>query len=181
MPKRNLEKRELGFFDMVSGEMVVSDPCYSLGTWCMGVLDRVHNGRWRAFMMMSDEKEWGVRVAELHARATDVYPYYFNSTDGWEFKPLKGWTPSGFEVGVDSGQAGLFDQKYFKDDGVVGDRICEFDRDWYGMCCHLTLSDKQGGIIPYGAVSSSGYGDGGYRCSYIRRKGVIVAVKIRFI
>lgn len=36
----------LGSFDVHSGELIVSDPCYSLGTWCQGKLENVRNGEW---------------------------------------------------------------------------------------------------------------------------------------
>jgi hypothetical protein len=33
---------------------------------------------------------------------------------------------------------------------------------WYSYCCETTSSGRQAGTIPFGAVSTSGKGDGGY-------------------
>lgn len=45
----------------------------------------------------------------------------------------------------------------------------DFGDVWYTACCHLTLGDVAAGVIPYGAVSSSGVGDGTYDC-FVRRE-----------
>jgi hypothetical protein len=53
---------------------------------------------------------------------------------------------------------------------------------WYMRCCHLTLTKLAAGVLPYGVVASSGYGDGSYDC-YVGRssEGKIVRVEIEFI
>jgi hypothetical protein len=96
-----------------------------------------------------------------------------------------------FEVGVDSGQAGIFDVDHYKDDSVFGNKKPKFERStldesgnkWYAFCCDATLYTKYtAGVIPYGAVSSSGFGDGGYPCIYwTDESGEIVKVAIGFI
>ena len=76
-------------------------------------------------------------------------------------------------VNVDSGQAGFFDLDFYQDDDAV-DRssiahdFSGWDRvtDFYKTCCDLTQSDQKAGTIPYGVVSSSGYGNGLYGCGY---------------
>lgn len=53
---------------------------------------------------------------------------------------------------------------------------------WYSSCCDLTLSEIGAGVIPGGAVSSSGYGDGGYVASISTDdNSEIVAIRIVFI
>lgn len=65
-----------------------------------------------------------------------------------------------FEVGVDSGQAGFFDDARFKKHNG-GD-----DESFYEKACDTTLSRMQAGVIDEGAVCNSGYGDGGYVCIF---------------
>jgi hypothetical protein len=64
----------------------------------------------------------------------------------------------------------------------VSDRaICQ-EEPWFSICCDRTLNDSQWGVIPYGCVSSSGYGDGCYEVNYISDKdGEAVRVEINFI
>ncbi len=53
---------------------------------------------------------------------------------------------------------------------------------WYSMCCQHTLSERSAGVIPGGAVSESGYGDGAYECFYrVNPNDEVVGVKIVFL
>ena len=53
---------------------------------------------------------------------------------------------------------------------------------WYTYCCNITLVRLQAGVLPYGVVSSSGFGDGGYDCiQYLTARGEVVKVEIVFI
>ena len=33
-------------FEITSGKIVCSDPCYKTDVWCMGIVDNVENGSW---------------------------------------------------------------------------------------------------------------------------------------
>lgn len=46
------EIQQIGTFKSKSGKFIVSDPCYK-------------KGEWRSFLNISDEGDWGNRVAEL--------------------------------------------------------------------------------------------------------------------
>ena len=90
-----------------------------------------------------------------------------------------------FEVGVDSGQAGFFDDAFYQNDTVFeelpspGFAIGDL---WYRHVCDITLSKMSAGVLPYGAVSSSGFGDGGYTCyTHADENGVIDFAFIVFI
>jgi hypothetical protein len=82
--------------------------------------------------------------------------------------------PADFEVGVDSGQAGVFDDARYPTDPD--------DTSFYDKCCRLTGSPLRAGVLPFGVVSSSGFGDGGYAAT-IRRDadGVCYRISIEFI
>jgi hypothetical protein len=169
---------KLGTFKVESGEVRISDPCYAKDTWCAGVLKNVKKGTWIAKARVFDEGSWGERIGYLIAVNED---YRFRFDDPRE--------DTAIDVGVDSGQAGIFDEKYYKDDSVFADKtdkdrkykvaICPEDI-WYSFNCDVTLFDPNAGVIPFGCVSSSGYGDGIYNCSVIKEKGEIVAIVIDY-
>lgn len=147
-------------------KVMVSDPCYSLGTWCQGVLENVLPGNYNCEVEYSDEGAWGTRVAAIEVRHEDYD----------DFVPMD---MENFDVGVDSGQAGIFDYDYYAkyhDHSDVED-------DWYDKVCNITLSRESAGATDgLGFVSSSGYGDGGYGCWTAREKsGYVVAIRVEFI
>lgn len=173
-----MNRLDLGSFEIVSGEILISDPCYKPGTWCQGKLVNVHNGPWWGAVLVSDEGTWGNRIAQLEA----VW-------SGCTLRSLShGWRRESFEVGVDSGQAGIFDAAHYRDDRIVEGvariskgSVC-VDEPWYSTCCDRTLSEKSAGVIPFGVVSSSGFGDGGYTCFSNRDAGgKVVGIRIVFI
>jgi hypothetical protein len=167
-------------FEVKSGVMVCSDPCYSLDTWCMGIVENVKNGTWLASIETSDEGDWGVRIATLEVRHND-----FKDTN------LKFVDELPFTGGVDSGQFGFFDKEFYRNDESAKDLpkydfSSDFDKEsgdiWYRACCDLTLAKEQWGVLPNGVVSSSGYGDGSYGVFGEKNaEGEYVAFKVVFI
>jgi hypothetical protein len=141
----------------------VSDPCYGTGVWCSGVVDNVKEGTYNVDVEISDEGMWGERVKSLTAIHSD---YNGHSVI----------VKAGFEVGVDSGQAGIYDEDYYNQ-YHSGD---DCNEDWYEEICNLTdpFGTKDGKCV----VSSSGYGDGGYDCYLLKDKNnEVVGFQIVFI
>lgn len=166
-------------FEVVSGKVRITDPCYDAGTWCSTEVEKVKNGKWNAFVTKSDEGDWGMRCAVLEVWHSD-YKKEVVIFDNMKFIDA--------DIGVDSGQCGIFDSKFYKNEEVAkkfydGVTTNPFDKDdlWYSMSCDQTLGEEQWGAIPYGAVSSSGYGDGSYQAFKTVIGGEIVAIKIVFI
>jgi hypothetical protein len=167
-------------FEVKSGVMVCSDPCYSLDTWCMGIVENVKNGTWLASIETSDEGDWGVIIATLEVRHND-----FKDTN------LKFVDELPFTGGVDSGQFGFFDKEFYRNDESAKDLpkygfSSDFDKEsgdiWYRACCDLTLGKERWGVLPNGVVSSSGYGDGSYGVFGEKNaEGEYVAFKVVFI
>jgi len=165
-------------FEIQTGKVYVSDPCYEVGTWCQLHLEKVRTGTWQMDMEHDDHEV----VSALVCRHIDCrYPL---------FGELAG------EIGVDSGQAGVFDSQYYKSNKVAqgieltseDSPIVDEDSDeyedggaWYNLCCDKTLGDECGGVIPFGALSSSGYGDGGYNVWVAKENDEIVGIKIIFV
>lgn len=180
-------------FEVTSGALAVSDPCYTPDVWCMGYLEGVKNGIWHTDVLyLSNEQTcgWGERIAEL--RIFHVSLNEFPDED-----MVDGWTVADITVGVDSGQAGFFDKEFF-DVTPRGEYIDE--ESFYGKACTLTHSDDaeakfrmglaleegehyytHGILFDRGVVSSSGLGDGSYECLFLRIDGEIVAAKIVFL
>jgi len=159
----------LGAFENTSGTLVVSDPCYTLSDWCLIQLQNVKKGTWNAYVKYSDEGRWGTRCAEIMA----LHKLKRNPT----------WESIGV-IGVDSGQAGIFDILVFQNDATVEPREKTFlpEEPWYSSCCDITLAENKAGVIPGGAVASSGYGDGVYEVFVSKNNdGEIAGVLIVFI
>lgn len=87
------------------------------------------------------------------------------------------WESDSREIGVDSGQAGIFSSESYRNDSIV-DRIGLGDGDisffgkfnprdeegekWYVSMSSRTLGVLQHGVYDEGTVCSSGIGDGSY-------------------
>jgi hypothetical protein len=189
---------KIGEFVSNSGSLRISDPCYERDTWCSGVVNNCLTGKWEAFIDKQVKKGWGDRVTRLTVRAVGA------EGNGYS-EHLK------IDVGVDSGQAGIFDDKLYlsnmktphlltggkeyhrkqyefrleelqsldrtsTENDLIDRRIdqviahlTEYDEaspgssvDFYDVCCDKTLSNLGAGTVEYGAVSSSGFGDGSY-------------------
>ena len=177
----DLEETHIGNFEVESGKLRISDPCYDkdLDPTHATLLTEVANGSWKAEVIYSNEGTWGTRCAGLICQLKTIPTVTHNDT-GWEYRT---------DISVDSGQAGIYDEKYYKHNGVViglhrvhSETICD-DDPWYSFNCDRTLSKKSAGVIPYGAVSSSGYGDGRYGVFVMRDEidHEVVAVLIDFL
>jgi hypothetical protein len=156
-------------FEVTSGKLCISDPCYVKGTWC-GLYDLpAANGIWEVDVHVIDAGDWGKRVASIIAKAK-------GQTE------VRSKKQKGFELGVDSGQMSIFDGATYPDsEEDTGD----YDdlKSFYGKCCAASSSNKRFGIVDKrGIVTTSGYGDGGYPCylSY-NDKGEVIGVIVTFI
>jgi hypothetical protein len=175
-------------FNVTSGKMVCSDPCYDLGTWCQGVIDNVKNGKWEADIANSNEGDWGHRIS--HLWVFNVEAVINNPSIKREIETFKGHTLP-FSFGVDSGQFGFFDHANYRNDESAKElKKYEFGDDfdnkegdtWYRACADLTLGKDSWGVIPFGAVSSSGFGDGSYEVRGIKdSNGEYVAFCVEYI
>lgn len=161
-------------------EVYVTDPCYSVPTWCQTKLTNVLPGEW-IVSMIYDEKGGSNRNAEL----------YLVHKDYQGKNLLYDWDWLG-DFGVDSGQAGVFDAASYRDDAyAAGITTPEVDFSlpgdplegdaWYTKMCKFTLANDGWGAYAAGAVSSSGYGDGMYPVYGAEVDGKVVALQLVFI
>ena len=212
-------------FEITSGTLRVTDPCYEVGTWCAGTLDKVKTGQWQAQVgYFQDPHEIAYltrRKSEDRARTLASYqegaktlvstgqhtkaevdsmiatvmamfdaeqePYlgrvafiHIGCGDLTEIgSAVNDWKRANIDVGVDSGQVGFFDERLYPLNPVaIGSTLESF----YEPICELTGSDEQFGVLAFGVVSSSGYGDGSYDCFTVRNaEGLLVEAVIIFI
>jgi hypothetical protein len=159
----------------LSDTVMVSDPCYTTDVWCNRILTGVLPGEYLTTVMKSDEKYWGERVGLLVA----VHKIYTDHTLTWRTFPC--------DIGVDSGQAGIFSMEGYRNDELfTGEAECGFGKykegdNWYNHMCDMTLSKEQWGAYDTGVVSTSGYGDGSYRLLVAKYSGDIVGIGIDFL
>ena len=159
-------------FEIKSGIMVCSDPCYDTAP----VVKNVKNGIWEADIDMVNT--WGERISMLKVNHVNS-----NVSGRWELLD--------FDGGVDSGQFGFFDSDFYRNDEAAkdlekhdfGEGYDEKEGDsWYRAVCDITLKSEQWGVLSGGAVSSSGYGDGSYNVYGMKdNNGEYVAFFVQFI
>lgn len=172
----------LGKFEIKSGVVVVSDPCYDsidrANYRCRnnGQLKNVMKGQWYGQIDKDNN------IVSLLICYHEDYPLNNVCIDD-----VREWKKIPWEIAVDSGQAGIFDKKTWRNDATVKDTkrlnpkyIIRADELWYSICCDRTSGKTLAGVIPCGVVSTSGYGDGGYNGYYLKQDGKIVTIAINF-
>lgn len=101
--KATSKTHKLGSFEVQSSVLRISDPCYDKDTWCAGTVKKVLPGTWNAKVKKRDAGDgWGNRCIKLIAVHEDY------NISHLKFKKLD------IDVGVDSGQAGIFDDKFYQ-------------------------------------------------------------------
>lgn len=151
---------------VLGNKVVVSDPCYEIGIWCSTELD-VLPGEYDCFVVNGDDP-WGVRISSLIIQRKDTR---IVNTE---------WVA---DIGVDSGQAGIFDYKYYLQHHPIDESKENLDEDWYHSISDMTLNEPRCGISDgVGFVSESGCGDGAYPV-YIGKEsnGYIAYIRIQFM
>lgn len=108
-------------FEVSGSRIRVTDPCYTKDVWCSGILENCLSGTWNAECeVLSDEETdgWGKRVASLtitNEHYKGVFPTELTNID----------------VGVDSGQAGFFDEEKYPN-------VETLDEEFYEKVCDGT-------------------------------------------
>lgn len=146
--------------------VIVSDPCYKVGVWCQGEINNILEGEYNVFVSEDDG-----RIKELIV-SSDKYP----EIEDWEIN-----MEQPFEVGVDSGNAGIFDYKYYYDTHEEDDILDEWYDDMFAGLFDNEDSKNWLFFRNHGVITSSGYGDGVYHCYTAEHDNKVMAIKIIFI
>ena len=154
----------IGLFKVQSNKLRISDPCYDKDSWFTGLIDDIRKGDWEVHV-----KTINNRVAELSAYHTNIKRTTLKKSK---------WVEQDIEIGIDSGQCIICDDEFYpkEDKGSYDD-----DNSFYGKCCNLTHKNGGVGVLDFGVVSSTGYGDGTYTCLVLEEKNEVVGVKVLFI
>lgn len=167
----------------LSNEVMVSDPCYVVPTWCQHKLTNVLPGEYNCQVVKFDDRYWGNRCSFIIAVHKD-----YNTEDKLN------WRKVNADIGVDSGQAGIFSMETYRKDEVFVTGQSNFSKtygtstrgkddggeEWYGHMCDMTLEGEGWGAYPNGIVSRSGIGDGSYELRVAKHKGKIVGMVLDF-
>lgn len=127
-----LEKENVGTITL-GNKVRISDPCYDADTWCAGTLENVLEGKYDCYSQSIDTGSWGVRIASIEVRHKD-----YGDVEPVEVQDI--------DVGVDSGQAGIYDLDYFlkarEDKGG--------EDEWYWRVCDCTYKAvKSPDYVPF--------------------------------
>jgi hypothetical protein len=175
----------LGAFEITGTQLIISDPGYDLDTVTVpglgAVLNNCQSGTWQAEVVIKHFDPPGLSLTSelrtMHNRVTEPSVLI--------------WEKQSDYIGVDYGQTGVYDLAHFHDHALVPPDIkwtfgqatpADPDDLWYSYCCELTGSRREGSILPFGVVTNSGKGDGGYEYSIARdTTGKIVGVWVLFV
>jgi hypothetical protein len=106
--KITLKKNKfIGAFQVLSGALVVSDPCYESGAAYTAIFPKAKTGVWIGTIGMAKLPGGAIAITDLTASVVTAP------------KKLK-WIDSGILVGVDSGQVGIFDRSKYGDRSAEG-------------------------------------------------------------
>ena len=158
-------KVELGWV-LLENKVHVTDPCYTLDTWCAAWYMLVKPGVYECNIDVVDLPDWGTRVASLqvlhreHEPVTDLLCQAY-----------------GITIGVDSGQCGIFNPSSHT---KLSDMNAPYG---YSAVCDATIAHRAAILDNHGAVvSRTGYGDGGYTLyTYVDSNDDIVGLEIVYI
>lgn len=164
-----LKEQLLGKFEVITPHVLVTDPCYAKDTWCLGKVDNAKIGVWEAYILLSDEGRWGMRVATLVTYHRDQIKHISSDSCLWQ--------KTDHDIGVDSGQAGVFNADLIPDESSQRD-----NPEWSSWYNSLYEEGCKAKVIEGGVVSSTGYGDGSYNSYTVTdTHGEVIAIKIEFI
>lgn len=168
---------KIGEFEVWSGTLLISDPCYELDREELDgqeIVEKSGDGIWCFYNFRE-----GYEVLRAFAVLKDIE----KESAGFTIQELS-------RLLVDSGQIGIFDADMYRKDGQFPkDYVplcCYSDREegWVfkAACCDCTLSREYAGVIPSGGVTRCKGGDDGiyHGCIY-RYKGQAVAVMLEFV
>lgn len=167
-------KTYIGDFTVKSGSLIVGDPCYKLNSWCLVDSIKALNGKWKVHLLRCGEEKQALLIHH------ENFPTRANAV----MRDLLYGAP------VDSGQLCVHDKKYWGKKSAIPKgffpkgyeaRISD-DDPWYEMHCKITTdSELEAGVIPFGCVTSTAYGDGTYHVEGIKKYGRFTAIRIHLI
>ncbi|WP_214769512.1 SMI1/KNR4 family protein [Exiguobacterium sp. s133] len=132
--RKTNQANRIGRFTVEGNELIVTDPYYGLeeGTDLQLILSNVKSGSWTAAVVYTED-DWVKQLLVFEGNK----------------KRSGKWHRQEKLVGVDSALAGIFDWTAYRQNQAM-----EFET--------VVSADDQAGVVSFGAVSTSGFGDGLY-------------------
>ena len=144
--------------DIQLGEKtLITDPCYEKGTWCSGTVN-TEPGTYKAYTMAAQ--------GDPYRRVEGGFIVHSSLAD--KLEPYDCQIDTGIDVGVDSGECGVYDDAKFPDGGI---ECSEYRED----------SESQGYGIDWGKTFWGFGGDGSYK-AYVHKndQGNVDAIRLDF-
>lgn len=175
---------------VADGDLVLTDPCYALDTWCIQRV-KVLPGEWDVYV-----QKWinDLNPKYRHERTGTMFIFH-SSVSAEEraallqFPRCPSWMDIG-HIGIDSGQIGIINASTHMRTERERERSKEWEA-WYHTMCEshgeLETWEKEAGypekpaaaMYPYGAFISSLWGDTGcFTWKFLNPSGEIVGVLI---
>ena len=158
-------------------KVLVSDPCYDYPTWCTGTVENVKPGKYETSVEYWEDTDpfFRGRVSVLYAILEGLNKESLN----WEITEA--------DIGVDSGQCGIYDFESVKD--IIGTGEYNEKDSFYAKACACTNDDKLqyqelkdlDNINSIGVVSRSGVGDGSYDLYIAKQDDQVVGFKVVYL
>lgn len=159
-----MERIKIGTFEIKSGKVFISDPCYDTNVWCNDYYN-AENGTYNIYIEKTDVDGWGNRISKLIAIHQD------HETDNLVFDEDLG------RFGVDSGTLGFFDKRYY--DKFHKD---ETNDNWYDKYVCSCINNTYNFTDNRGVWCSSGCGDGMYNVdAVLNDKEKVIALMATFL
>lgn len=167
----------LGCFVQKSATMRISDPAYSLDIKNSGRVEYVQPGLWQAAVLKTKRSN-GTRNALLLVKMASC-DVSFADMSVQAFS----WEKLNCELCSDSGILGCFDEKYYQDATCFGyNPIADGRQQWIQGCQKVVRTYPFASVVPYGALSVSGEGEGFYDCYLLREaNGLVTAIALDFL
>lgn len=202
-----LDIYDVGNVDITTDTIDVTDPCYDKDVWCRINDLCIEKGNYQCLValgsknqdidkMKSDYEKWANEyyktfeeykdevIKDATNRIFRIIMYLNDAKNPIDLSKEK-WEPIG-DIGVDAGLAGfIWNQSIYNPsddkswDSLIK-RIYEDEADNYTTDDNETIPHMFHIWPEYGFFSSSGYGDGVYDVSVIKRDDKIIALKIDF-
>ena len=147
----------IGDFNVESGQIAVTDPCYNKDDLILGQVLPAINGTWEMYVSIVDDNVDSVLFINKDYSSREYIQDYNFTTVGF--------------VTVESGQFTVCDYEKYED-----------TPDEYEKYCNQTSSVTLSGIVEnYAGVTSTGFGDGEYSINGAVINGAYYAVQVNFI
>jgi len=107
----------------LGNKIAISDPCYELGTWCQGTLENILPGEYNCSYNYDENES---RISFIHIAHSSLSNDMLNEA-------IANSEAADFEVGVDSGMAGIYDYDYY-----ASNHEPELNKTWYNAVFQAT-------------------------------------------